>query len=188
MPKANYFSNTLLIAMPILTDPYFAKSVAYICEHNENGAIGIVINHPLDISLNEVLKQMDIKSESENIQTTLPVLCGGPVHPERGFVIHTPGGVWRSSLEMSSEISVTTSRDILQAIANNQGPNDVIITLGYASWKAGQLEQEIIDNFWTICPVSTEILFKIPYGKRWETALDIIGIDLNKLSRDIGHA
>jgi len=187
MPEANYFSNHFLIAMPTLTDPYFAQAVLYICEHNENGAIGIVINHPLDLSLAEIFKQMDIKVENSTAKDS-PVLCGGPVHPERGFVIHTPGGTWRSSLEMNSEISVTTSRDILQAIAENQGPADAIITLGYASWTAGQLEQEIIDNFWITCPVSADVLFKIPFGDRWQAALQIIGVDIQRLSRDVGHA
>lgn len=187
MTETNNFSNHFLIAMPTLTDPYFAQAVAYVCEHNENGAIGIVINHPLDLSLAEVFKQMDISAESAHT-SNLAVLCGGPVHPERGFVIHTPGGNWRSSLEMNSEISVTTSRDILQAIAENQGPADVIITLGYASWTAGQLEQEILDNFWLTCPVNTDILFKTPFVDRWQAAMQLLGIDINKLSGDVGHA
>lgn len=188
MAEANYFTNHFLIAMPSLTDPYFSQAVAYICEHNENGAIGIVINHPLELSLAEVFRQMDIKTENEDI-TSFPVLCGGPVHPERGFVIHTPtDGTWRSSLEMNSELSVTTSRDILQAIADNKGPSKLIITLGYASWTAGQLEKEIIDNSWLTCPVDNDILFKIPFAERWQAALNSVGIDINKLSRDIGHA
>jgi len=187
MSESNYFTNQFLIAMPTLTDPYFTQAVAYICEHNENGAIGIIINHPLELNLAEVFKQMDINGDDSDI-ATLPVLCGGPIHPERGFVIHTPGGTWRSSLDMNSEISVTTSRDILQAIAENQGPTNVIITLGYASWTAGQLEQEVINNYWITCPVNTDILFKIPYVDRWQAALQIIGLDIQRLSRDVGHA
>ncbi len=187
MAESNYLTNHFLIAMPSLTDPYFSRGVAYICEHNENGAIGIVINHPLEFNLAEVFQQMDIKTNMPET-AKLPVLCGGPIHPERGFVIHTPGGKWRSSLDMSSEISVTTSRDILQAIAENQGPADAIITLGYASWTAGQLEQEIINNFWLTCPANTDILFKLPFGERWEAAVHLIGIDLSKLSGDVGHA
>lgn len=188
MPETtNYLTNQLLIAMPSLTDPYFSQAVAYICEHNENGAIGIVINHPLELSLAEVFRQMDIKSENASI-TSFPVLCGGPVHPERGFVIHSPAGNWRSTLDMNTELSVTTSRDILQAIADNQGPSKVIITLGYASWTAGQLEKEIVNNFWLNCPVDNDIIFKIPFVDRWQAALNRVGIDINKLSRDIGHA
>lgn len=187
MSDVNYFTNHFLIAMPSLTDPYFTQAVAYICEHNENGAIGIIINRPLELSLAEVFRQMDIKTENDQ-SINLPVLCGGPVHPERGFVLHTPGGNWRSSLEMSSELSVTTSRDILQAIAENQGPSEVIITLGYASWTAGQLEKEILNNFWLTCPANTNVLFKTPLIERWKAALEIVGIDINKLSRDVGHA
>lgn len=188
MSKANnYFSNQFLIAMPMLTDPYFARGVAYICEHNKNGAIGLVINHPLDISLHEVFKQMSIADSEFDISKS-SVLCGGPVHPERGFVIHSPAGKWRSSLEMSSEIWVTTSRDILQAIAENQGPKHSLITLGYASWGAGQLEQEIMNNYWLISPVDLKILFQLPFPDRWEAAIKLVGIDLDKLSRDVGHA
>lgn len=183
----NFFNNRFLIAMPMLTDPYFSHAVAYICEHNESGAIGIVINQPLSLSLGDVLKQMSI-TINDPVISELPVLCGGPIHPERGFVLHTPGGNWRSSLDMSSEISVTTSRDILQAIAEKQGPNQVLVSLGYASWTAGQLEQEVINNFWLVCPADTEILFKLPFGNRWAAALKSLGVDINKLSTDSGHA
>lgn len=184
----SFLTNQFLIAMPTLSDPFFAHAVAYICEHNEQGAVGIVINHPLELSLGEVLKQMEI--DPINAETaSLPVLCGGPVHPERGFVLHKPGGTWRSSLEMSSEISVTTSRDILQAIAEEKGPpNDIVISLGYASWSAGQLEQEIRDNYWLTTPVNLEILFKLPFAERWQAALRELGIDSSRLSTFSGHA
>lgn len=190
MPDINpspYLTNQFLIAMPMLTDPYFAHAVTYLCEHNENGAIGIVINQPLELQLAEVFKQMEIEVTSPEIGS-LPVLCGGPVHPERGFVLHTPNGSWRSSLEMSSEISVTTSRDILQAIAQNQGPKEMIISLGYASWTAGQLEQEIINNFWLTAPANTDILFRLPFNERWHAAIKSIGVDLSKLSDIAGHS
>lgn len=182
-----FFSNHFLIAMPSLQDPYFTHGVAYICEHNENGAIGIIINHPLDISLSEVLRQLDIKAEDPQIDQ-LPVLCGGPLHPERGFVIHTPGGNWRSTLDMNSEISITTSRDVLQAIAQNKGPTKVVISLGYSSWTAGQLEQEIRENRWLVCPADTDILFKLPFDQRWQAAIRLLGFDINNLSSEIGHA
>lgn len=180
-------TNHFLIAMPTLTDPYFVHAVTYICEHNENGAIGIVINQPLELQLSDVLKQMEITNINPSVEK-FPVLCGGPVHPERGFVIHSPGTKWRSSLDMTSEIAVTTSRDILEAIAQNQGPIDVIVSLGYANWAAGQLEQEIINNFWLTCPANTNVLFKLPYAKRWSAAMALIGIDVTKLSSDVGHA
>jgi len=187
MTTTTFLSNHFLIAMPTLTDPYFAQGVTYICEHNANGAIGIVINHPLGINLSEVLSQLEITAVKSEINE-LPVLCGGPVHPERGFVIHTPCGKWRSSLEMSKEVSVTTSRDILQAIAQNEGPEEMIVSLGYSNWNAGQLEQEIIDNFWLFCPADTNVLFRLPFEKRWQAALDLLGINISQLSSDIGHA
>ncbi len=187
MTTATFLTNHLLIAMPSLVDPYFSHSVTYICEHNENGAIGIVINRPLDINLIEVFKQMDIESTNANADT-FPVLCGGPLHPERGFVLHTPGGNWRSTLEMSSEISVTTSRDILQAIAQNLGPSNVVVSLGYASWVAGQLEKEIVSNMWLVCPATPDILFNTPLPDRWDAAVRALGIDINNLSSSIGHA
>lgn len=187
MTEDVYLNNNFLIAMPTLTDPFFARAVIYICEHNENGAIGIVINQPLELTLIDVLQQLDI-AEAEPEIANLPVLCGGPIHPERGFVIHRSMGKWRSSLEMNSEISVTTSRDILQAIAENQGPHEVLVSLGYASWTAGQLEQEIVNNFWLTCPSNIEILFKLPFAERWVAAMHLLGIDPNKLSTHTGHA
>ena len=180
-------NNHFLIAMPNLTDPYFTHAVTYICEHNANGAIGIVINQPLQVGLSEVFQQMEIETTDKEIGT-LPVLCGGPVHPERGFVIHKPNGKWRSSIEMNNEIAVTTSRDILQAIADKKGPTEVVISLGYASWTAGQLEQEISNNFWLTAPADTEILFKLPFAERWHAAMGLLGIDPNFLTSDIGHA
>lgn len=185
--EITFLTNHFLIAMPSLDDPYFARSVAYICEHNENGAIGIVINHPLEIHLNDVFDQMDIKSANPTAHG-FPILCGGPVHPERGFVIHTPGGNWRSSLEMTSEISVTTSRDILMAIAENSGPENAVISLGYASWVAGQLEKELKENLWLVCPADTKVLFQLPFTERWHAALRLLGIDPNLLSSEMGHA
>lgn len=182
-----FLTNHFLIAMPSLSDPYFARSVTYICEHNENGAIGIVINHPLEINLTDVFDQMDIKSVNPNARA-FPVLCGGPVHPERGFVIHTPGGNWRSTLEMNSEISVTTSRDILLAIAQNAGPEKAVVSLGYANWTAGQLEKEIKENVWLVCRSDTDVLFRLPFNERWHAALRILGIDSNWLSSEMGHA
>jgi putative transcriptional regulator len=184
---ATFLTNHFLIAMPSLADPYFSQSVTYICEHNEKGAIGIVINHPLELNLVDVFKQMDIKSDNPGA-SEFPILCGGPMHPERGFVLHTPGGNWRSSLEMSSEISVTTSKDILVAIAQNEGPKNVVVSLGYANWTAGQLEKEIRDNLWLVCDANADVLFKLPFAERWRAALHLLGVDPHQLSSDAGHA
>jgi len=180
-------TNQFLIAMPMLTDPYFAHAVIYICEHNENGAIGIVVNQPLSLNLADVFQQMEIVTEDPEVGK-LPVLCGGPVHPERGFVIHTAEGKWRSSLEMQDAISVTTSKDILQAIAERHGPKQAIVSLGYASWTAGQLEQELANNFWLTVAADVDILFKTPFNERWAAAMHLLGVDVTKLSYDSGHA
>lgn len=182
-----YLTNQFLIAMPNLTDPYFMRSVTYICEHNQNGAIGIVINQPLEINLAEVFQQMEITGFDDETGK-MPVLCGGPIHPERGFVIHRTSGEWRSSMVMQSEISVTTSRDILQAIAEKRGPQQMLVSLGYANWTAGQLEQEILNNFWLTSAVNEDILFKLPFDKRWDAAMKYLGVDPNHLIINAGHA
>lgn len=188
----NYFTNYFLVAMPILTDVYFNRSVVYICEHTEKGAVGIVINQPLQslrVNLPEILQQViDDKAELPLAGADFPILCGGPVHPERGFVIHAPIGKWQSSLKMSSEISVTTSKDILLAIAKQQGPDKFIFSLGYASWIAGQMEQEIVNNFWLTLPASPKLLFDTPFEERWLKAMHYLGVDVTKLAYMGGHA
>lgn len=187
MPSAINLTNQFLIAMPALGDPNFFQSVSFICEHNDNGAIGIIINRPLGINLSEVFDQLDIEVSDEKVKET-PVFFGGPVNGDRGFVIHSPTEFWRSSLKISDEIFVTTSRDILEAIARGEGPDKFLIALGYAGWAADQLEQEITDNAWLNCPVDTHILFDTPSNQQWEAAAKTLGIDINAISGDIGHA
>lgn len=191
----SYFANYFLVAMPILTDAYFNRSVVYICEHTEKGAVGIIINQPLQslrVNLSEILQEIAV-TDTESTRaitagTDFPILCGGPVHPERGFVIHAPVGEWQSSLKMNNEISVTTSKDILLAIAKQQGPNKFIFSLGYANWIAGQMEQEIINNFWLTLPASPNILFDVPFEQRWLKAMNYLGVDVTKLAYIGGHA
>jgi len=173
--------------MPGLADPNFSHTVTYICEHNAEGAMGIVINRLMDISLAEVLEQMDIVA-SRKLDTTVAIHDGGPVQPEHGFVIHTPTGAWESSMQISEEIGITTSRDILAAIAHGEGPAHYLIALGYAGWGAGQLENEIAQNAWLSGPASSEILFKLPLEERWAAAAALLGVDLNLISSEIGHA
>ena len=180
-------TNQFLIAMPALHDPNFYHSVTYICEHNEEGAMGIVINHPTDLHLGDVLDQMDIPIGSP-AAATQTLFLGGPVQTERGFVIHQPAGEWDSSLLVSQDIAITTSRDILSAIADGNGPDRVLVALGYAGWGPGQLEQEIAENSWLNCPMDNAILFEKPTEKRWKAAASLMGVDLNLLSNDIGHA
>ncbi len=187
MGITNSLSNHFLIAMPALDDPNFHHTTTYICEHDEDGALGIVINRPLNMRLAEILKHMDIEPGSEEISAA-PVYMGGPVQSDRGFVLHEPAGDWEATLKVTDEIAITSSRDILQAIAAGEGPARAIVTLGYAGWGAGQLEQELANNTWLSGPASTKIVFDTPSEQRWEAAAALLGIDLNLLSSDAGHA
>ncbi len=176
-----------LIAMPQMGDPNFAQTVTYICEHNEDGAMGIVINRPLDINLGAILEHLGIAPESEAIKNE-PVYFGGPVALERGFVLHSPQGPWESTMQLPDDIGLTTSRDILQAIGHGAGPAKRLVALGFAGWGAGQLEQELRDNTWLSTPASSHILFDVPAEQRWQAAASALGVDLNLLSSEAGHA
>lgn len=178
----NYF----LIAMPSLGDSIFANSVTYICEHNEYGAMGLVVNQPLDISIDEVFDQLDIYDHEQHSEH---VLAGGPVEMNRGFVLHRSADQqWQSSLAITAELSLTTSLDILTAIAHNEGPDDCLITLGYAGWGAGQLENEIANNAWLTVPADLDILFHTPCEQRLSKAATMLGVDLSLISPTVGHA
>jgi putative transcriptional regulator len=187
MSKSDYLTNQFLIAMPNLDDPNFAHTVTYLCQHNHEGALGIVINRPADINIREILNQLHIKPVSDKVNS-IPVFSGGPVQPERGFVIHTPNTRWDSTLVVSDTIALTTSRDILEALANGEGPEKTLIALGYAGWGEGQLEKEIISNAWLNTPFSPGILFDTPVELRWNEAADNIGIDIKRLTTPAGHA
>jgi len=180
-------TNHFLIAMPGLMDDNFNQAVTYICEHDENGTFGIIINRESDISLNDVMQQMKIPYPPER-QDNIPVLTGGPVQSNRGFILHRPTGNWDSSLIVTDTVALTTSRDILEAIADDRGPDDNIIALGYAGWGPGQLEQEMAANTWLSCPADQQIIFETPVEQRWQAAADLIGVDLQLLSHDAGHA
>ncbi|HEX7031065.1 MAG TPA: YqgE/AlgH family protein [Gammaproteobacteria bacterium] len=184
---ANPLTNQFLIAMPGLDDPNFTRSVTYICEHNADGAMGIVINHPIEMELGDVLRQLDVATEDQKVEHQ-PVFIGGPVLPDRGFIVHRPPGNWESSLPVTENIAVTTSRDILNAIAHGYGPRDSIFALGYAGWTAGQLEAEMADNAWLSVPADEHVLFELPASARWRAAAELIGIDPLLLSGDSGHA
>ena len=187
MNAVSDLSNHFLIAMPGLEDANFYRTVTYICEHNEQGAMGIVINRPLDISLGDILEQMDIPTSSANTSKRA-VFAGGPVQTERGFVLHTPDNDWESTLQVTPEISITTSRDILEAIAEDKGPEQSLVALGYAGWGEGQLEEEMSANAWLSGPADSQIIFKLPSEERWQAAAQILGIDMNLMSGDAGHA
>jgi putative transcriptional regulator len=177
----------LLIAMPALQDPNFARTVTYICEHGDHGAMGIVLNRPTDLRLADVLKHMEIEGGlGEAGEQT--VFLGGPVEEERGFVLHTHSDPWDSTLAINDEISITTSRDILEAMARGEGPGQTLVALGYAGWGAGQLEQEMQQNAWLSGPADQSILFELPAEQRWEAAARLLGVDVNLLSSEAGHA
>jgi len=186
MTEATFLNNQLLIAMPSLQDPNFNRSVTYICEHNQYGAVGIMINRPTDTYLSYILEHLKITADEQKVKE-MPLLYGGPVQQSQGFIIHRPVGHWRSTLEISKDIAITTSQDILEAIAHGKGPEDVLIALGYAGWEAEQLEQEIRDNSWLNCPATPELLFNIPFSERWTISASLLGIDFNQLSSDVGH-
>lgn len=188
MPYSTSLTNHFLIAMPGLQDPNFARTVTYVCEHTDQGAMGIVINRPLGVRLGELLTQLDIATLDSGVRET-PVYQGGPVQTDRGFVLHTAGPAFDSTLSITPDISVTTSRDVLEAIATGEGPEQTLIALGYAGWGSGQLEQEMVANAWLSGPASNEIIFRMPSGARWMAAAQLLGVvDLNLLSGEAGHA
>lgn len=180
-------TNHFLIAMPQLADPNFFHTVTYICEHTPEGALGIVINRPMELTLGDILEHMEIEVSAPSVAAT-PVYMGGPVQQERGFVLHHPVQAWESTLRITEQIGLTTSRDILRAIAGGEGPGQALIALGYAGWGAGQLERELADNAWLSGPADESILFDSPDQERWQRAAALLGVDLNLLSGDAGHA
>ena len=176
----------LLVALPSLTDPTFARTVALICQHDENGAMGVLVNQPSEYTLGDVLAQMEIQTDDFALRDQV-VLNGGPVHPERGFVIHDDASGWDSSLQVGQGVFLTTSRDILEAMARGEGPRNALVTLGCAGWTEGQLEAEIADNSWLTVPADAELLFDTPLEQRWQGAASRIGVDLFRMTDYTGH-
>ncbi len=187
MTSSLYLNNQFLIAMPNLADTNFSHTVSYLCQHNEEGALAIVINRPTGMNLGHIFEQMGIKTSYEQVKNT-PVFAGGPVQQERGFIIHpTSNDTWDSSISISDTTSLTSSRDILTAIAEKKGPEKYLIALGYAGWGAKQLEKEIISNAWLNTPYEESIIYNTPVESRWITATNQLGIDINQLSATAGH-
>ncbi|HCZ16475.1 MAG TPA: YqgE/AlgH family protein [Accumulibacter sp.] len=176
-----------LIAMPAMADPYFARTLVYIAEHNERGALGVIVNRPIDMSLGTLLDKIEVPLEAEGF-ANLPVLFGGPVQTDRGFVLHRPVGHWQSTLVVNRHVGLTSSRDILQAVAQRGQPHDVMVTLGYSGWSAGQLEHELAQNAWLTVAAELPILFELPYEERLASALDLLGVNLTNLADQVGHA
>lgn len=181
-------TNQLLIAMPSLDGSFFGRSVTYICEHDEQGAMGLVINKASEISVTTLLNEVNIPADEDGELSLKNVLTGGPVQTDRGFVLHTGGQIWSSSIPLANDVSVTTSKDILESLTTEHGPKDFILTLGYAGWSAGQLEGELADNAWLTIEADHELLFHTPVEKRWEMAIKKLGIDISQLSAITGHA
>ncbi|MCE3251054.1 MAG: hypothetical protein K0Q67_64 [Cellvibrio sp.] len=175
-----------LIAMPGLNDSSFAHTVTYICEHSDKGAMGVVINSATPMLLKEIFSQMDLDDLSD--QGDQIVMSGGPVQPERGFVLHSNETKWQSTLEISSGVCLTASRDIITALAAGRGPKQCLIALGYAGWGEGQLEAEIAANSWLTVPADKDIIFNTPFEERWASAAQTLGIDVNLISSTAGHA
>jgi len=179
--------NQFLIAMPGLQDPNFARTVTLICEHNEDGAMGIIINRVLDLPISNVLVQLEVSEYKADLDEHL-VHLGGPVQESSGFVIHQPLGDWEADLQIDDDLGVSASREILRAIAQGEGPQQWLLALGYAGWGPGQLEQEIGQNSWLNGPVNRDILFNLPIEERWHAAAEHLGVNLTQISGDAGHA
>lgn len=183
----SYLKHHFLIAMPHMADPNFAQTVTYLVEHNEQGAMGLVINRPNGLNLADVLEQLRPDEPPPALCQSLPIFAGGPVQTDRGFVLHTSGQSFQATLELG-ELALSTSQDALFAIADGTGPDKHLITLGYAGWEAGQLEAELADNAWLTCPADSAILFDTPFDQRLSAAAARLGINLSLLTAQAGHA
>ena len=190
----NNFTNQFLIAMPSAHEGTFAGTVIYMCEHNDKGALGLVINKPIDINLKNLFEKVELSLDREDL-AGVPVYFGGPVQTERGFVLHErlggsegEGGHYNSSLQITGGLEMTTSKDVLEALSNGAGPKKILITLGYSGWGAGQLEDEMGRNSWINVGAEPGIIFDTPVEQRYDKALSLLGIDANMLSGEAGHA
>ncbi len=181
-------ANQFLIAMPSLDESYFGRTIIYICEHDDEGAMGLVINKPTELSIAKVLSELNLIDEDEGALPGKNVLSGGPVQTDRGFILHNDDKQWSSSLQLGEQITVTTSKDILAQLNTEQGPKKFIMTLGYAGWSPGQLEQELADNSWLTLEADPELIFNTPIDQCWDKALAKLGISAEQLSLMSGHA
>lgn len=189
MPPMSKFdlTNHFLIAMPAMQEGFFAGTLTYICEHDENGALGLVVNRPISLTLAEMFDQIKIPLHQPAL-AKMPVYAGGPVQVERGFVLHDTRREWQSTLRINDNLALTTSKDILEALGEGSGPDNVLVTLGYAGWDQGQLEHEINENTWLTVPASAHILFALPPEERLAAAMGLLGVSYSMLVEDAGHA
>ncbi|HSP58575.1 MAG TPA: YqgE/AlgH family protein [Halomonas sp.] len=180
--------NHFLLAMPHLEDPNFAGSLSYLCDHDENGTMGVIVNRPLELTLDALFEQLELDGD-ESPHRQAPVYYGGPVHKDRGFILHRGDSApWDSSIQVAEDIALTTSMDILQALAAGTGPEQFLVCLGCAGWESGQLEQELLDNAWLTVDGRTDVLFDVPAEQRLGAAAGILGVDLNLMTREAGHS
>ncbi|MCI1679446.1 MAG: YqgE/AlgH family protein [Ewingella americana] len=180
-----------LIAMPGLDEPTFKRSVVYVCEHNEDGAMGLVINKLVeDFTVENVLDKLEITPSPRDpaIRLDRPVFSGGPLADDRGFILHTPRAGFGSSIQISDTTMITTSKDVLETLGTPEQPKDVLVALGYAAWEQGQLEKELLDNAWLTIEANSDILFRTPIAERWREAAKMIGVDVSQLATHAGHA
>jgi putative transcriptional regulator len=180
-------TNQFLIAMPTMADPNFDRTVVYVCEHSDKGAMGVVINRPTELTLASLFDKIDLRLEIAPWRDE-PVLYGGPVQTERGFVLHTPAGNYGSTLNVAEDIGLTTSKDVLEAVADGNGPPRLLVTLGYAGWAAGQLESELARNGWLNVAADARVIFETPLPARFDAALRLLGVDPLHLTGQAGHA
>lgn len=176
-----------LIAMPKMADMRFSRTLTYICEHNEQGALGVIVNRPIEMKMAELFSQIGTSLSSSD-RAEQPLYFGGPVETERGFVLHQPVGEWQSTLAVNGGLGLTTSKDILDAIGQGHGPDKLMVALGYAGWGAGQLESELAQNAWLSVVADAEVIFDLPAEERLEAAMHLLGIDFANLAEDAGHA
>jgi putative transcriptional regulator len=176
-----------LIAMPNMADPYFSRTLTYVCEHNDQGALGLVVNRPIDMTLQALFERLSLSLRSPELSDA-PIYFGGPVQTDRGFVLHEPQGSWQSTLRLREENGHNTSKDILEAVGRGQGPRRLLVTLGYAGWSPGQLEHEISQNAWLTVEARDAIIFDTPAEERLPAAMELLGLDYARLQDAAGHA
>jgi putative transcriptional regulator len=193
-------TNHFLIAMPNMADPYFSRTLTYVCEHNDQGALGIVVNRPIDMTLQALFERLSL-SMKDTARADAPIYFGGPVQTDRGFVLHEPAGEWQATLKVTSgkggtrstggtgsTIGLTTSKDILEAVGRGEGPAKMLVSLGYAGWSAGQIEHELSQNAWLTVEAKDAILFDLPPDERLPAAMELLGLDYARLADQAGHA
>jgi putative transcriptional regulator len=187
MQMQNNLTNQYLLATPNIQDPLFASSIVYMCQHSKEGSMGVVINHLADQTLQNIFEQLEIECDDQDILNT-QVFIGGPVQLQQGFVLHTPLGNWDKTMPVGDEIYLTSSRDILEAIAHNKGPREFLVLLGFSGWAAGQLEKELQENSWLTAKASAIITYNQDIDQKWQMAFDTLGFNLDKLSPVTGNA